>query len=91
MKSLNLNIDGFVVGVGIGGIVMGIGKRIKENFFNVKICLFEFLNFLILFIGYKVVKYRIEGIFDEFIFDLVKLDKFDNVVSVDDGDVIVMV
>ena len=90
MKSLNLNIDGFVAGVGTGGTVMGIGKRIKENFSNAKICPLEPLNSPTLSTGYKVAKHRIEGISDEFIPDLVKLDKLDNVVSVDDGDAIVM-
>ena len=75
MKSLNLNIDGFVAGVGTGGTVMGIGQP---------------LNSPTLSTGYKVAKHRIEGISDEFIPDLIKLDKLDEVVSVDDGDAIVM-
>ena len=90
MKSLNLNIDGFVAGVGTGGTVMGIGQRIKENFSNAKISPLEPLNSPTLSTGYKVAKHRIEGISDEFIPDLVKLDKLDKVVSVDDGDAIVM-
>ena len=69
---------------------MGIGKRIKENFPNVKICPLEPLNSPTLSTGYKVAKHRIEGISDEFIPDLVKLDKLDEVVSVDDGDAIIM-
>ena len=83
-------IDAFVAGVGTGGTVMGIGKRIKENFPNVKICPLEPLNSPTLSTGYKVAKHRIEGISDEFIPDLVKLDKLDKVVSVDDGDAIIM-
>lgn len=88
MKSLNLNIDGFVAGVGTGGTVMGIGKRIKKIFLMQKYT--EPLNSPTLSTGYKVAKHRIEGISDEFIPDLVKLDKLDDVVSVDDGDAIVM-
>ena len=87
---LNLNIDGFVAGVGTGGTVMGIGERIRENFPNAKICPLEPLNSPTLSTGYKVAKHRIEGISDEFIPDLVKLDKLDEVVSVDDGDAIIM-
>ena len=90
MKNLNLNIDGFVAGVGTGGTVMGIGQRIKENFPRVKICPLEPLNSPTLSTGYKVAKHRIEGISDEFIPDLVKLDKLDEVVSIDDRDVIIM-
>ena len=66
------------------------GQRIKENFPKAKICPLEPLNSPTLFTGYKVAKHRIEGISDEFIPDLVKLDKLDEVVSVDDGDVIIM-
>lgn len=90
MKSLNLNIDGFVAGVGTGGTVMGIGKKIKENFKNAKICPLEPLNSPTLSTGYKTAKHRIEGISDEFIPDLLKLDELDEVVSVDDGDAIIM-
>lgn len=90
MKSLNLKIDGFVAGVGTGGTVMGIGQRIKENFPNAKICPLEPLNSPTLSTGYKVAKHRIEGISDEFIPDLLKLDKLDSVISVDDGDAVIM-
>ena len=90
MKNLNLNIDGFVAGVGTGGTVMGIRQRIKENFPKAKICPLEPLDSPTLSTGYKVAKHKIEGISDEFIPDLVKLDKLDEVVSVDDGDVIIL-
>ncbi len=90
MKTLNLNIDGFVAGVGTGGTVMGIGKRIRENFKNAKVCPLEPLNSPTLSTGHKVAKHRIEGISDEFIPDLLKLDELDEIVSVDDGDAIIM-
>ena len=69
---------------------MGIGQRIKENFTDAKICPLEPLNSPTLSTGYKVAKHRIEGISDEFIPDLVKLDKLDEIISVDDGDAVVM-
>ncbi len=90
MKKLNLNIDGFVAGVGTGGTVMGISKKIKENFPNAKTCPLEPLNSPTLSTGYKVAKHRIEGISDEFIPDLLKLNELDEVISVDDGDAIIM-
>jgi len=40
--------------------------------------------------GYKVGKHRIQGISDEFIPPIVKLDSLDEVISVDDGDAILM-
>lgn len=90
IKNINLNIDGFVAGVGTGGTVMGIGKRIKENFKNAKICPLEPLNSPTLSTGYKVARHRIEGISDEFIPDLLKLNDLDEIISVDDGDGIIM-
>lgn len=90
MESLELQIDGFVAGVGTGGTIMGIGKRVKENFPKAKICPLEPLNSPTLSTGYKVAKHRIEGISDEFIPDLLKLNELDDIVSVDDGDAIIM-
>jgi cysteine synthase A len=40
--------------------------------------------------GYKVGAHRIQGISDEFIPAIVKLDELDEVISVDDGDSIIM-
>jgi cysteine synthase A len=40
--------------------------------------------------GYKVGAHRIQGISDEFIPAIIKLDELDEVVSVDDGDSIIM-
>ena len=40
--------------------------------------------------GHKVGKHRIQGISDEFIPDILKLDQLDEIISVDDGDAIIM-
>jgi cysteine synthase A len=40
--------------------------------------------------GYKVGKHRIQGISDEFIPPIVKLDGLNEIISVDDGDAIIM-
>jgi cysteine synthase A len=40
--------------------------------------------------GYKVGIHRIQGISDEFIPSIVKLDELDSIVAVDDGDSIIM-
>lgn len=90
MKELGLSLDGFVAGVGTGGTVMGAGRRIKEHFPEAKVCPLEPLNSPTLSTGYKVSKHRIEGISDEFIPDLVDLKFLDNIISVDDGDAIIM-
>ena len=40
--------------------------------------------------GHKIGKHRIQGISDEFIPAIVKLDELDGIIAVDDGDAIVM-
>jgi cysteine synthase A len=40
--------------------------------------------------GFKVGKHRIQGISDEFIPDLIELEKLDDIIAVHDGDAIIM-
>ena len=87
---LGLKADGIVAGVGTGGTVMGIGKRIKEYNPAARAFPLEPLNSPTLSTGYKVGKHRIQGISDEFIPKILKLDELDGVVSVDDTDSIIM-
>jgi len=85
-----LRADGFVAGVGTGGTVMGIGKRLKEVNPDCRVFPLEPKNSPTLSTGYKVGQHKIYGISDEFIPDLVKLSELDEVVSVDDDDAIIM-
>ena len=90
LDTLGLKADGVVAGVGTGGTVMGIGKRIKECNPAAQAFPLEPLNSPTLSTGYKVGKHRIQGISDEFIPEILKLDELDGVVSVDDTDSIIM-
>ena len=90
LGTLGLKADGIVAGVGTGGTVMGIGKRIKEYNPAARAFPLEPLNSPTLSTGYKVGKHRIQGISDEFIPKILKLDELDGVVSVDDTDSIIM-
>lgn len=90
LARLNLKADGVVAGVGTGGTIMGIGKRLKEVNPNCKVYPLEPSNSPTLSTGYKVGKHRIQGISDEFVPSIVKLDVLDDVIAVDDGDAIVM-
>ena len=69
---------------------MGVGKFLKEQDANIKIHPLEPQNSPTLSTGHKVGKHRIQGISDEFIPPIVKLDNLDEVVAVDDGDAIIM-
>lgn len=86
----NLSIDGFVAGVGTGGTIMGIGKYLREKQPRVKLFPLEPSNSPTMSTGHKVGKHRIQGISDEFIPSIVKLDELDDILGVDDGDAIVM-
>ena len=90
LERLGLTPDGVVAGVGTGGTIMGIGKRLKEVNPKCKAYPLEPSNSPTLSTGYKVGKHRIQGISDEFIPSIVKLDELDRVISVEDGDAIIM-
>lgn len=90
LEKINLQADGIVAGVGTGGTVMGIGRRLKTANPNCKIFPLEPLNSPTLSTGYKVGNHRIYGISDEFIPDIFKREETDDIISVDDGDSIVM-
>lgn len=89
-ESFELVPDAFVAGVGTGGTVMGIGKYLKEKNPSVKIHPLEPSNSPTMSTGHKVGKHRIQGISDEFIPEIVKLNQLDRIVAVDDGDSIIM-
>ena len=82
--------DAFVAGVGTGGTVMGVGRYFRSLDPKIKIHPLEPAESPTLSTGYKVGVHRIQGISDEFIPALVKLDQLDHVVSVPDGDSIIM-
>lgn len=85
-----LKPDAFVAGVGTGGTIMGVGRYLKSVHPSVKIHPLEPSNSPTLSTGCKIGKHRIQGISDEFIPAIVRLDRLDSIVSVDDGDAIGM-
>ncbi|MBI5008125.1 MAG: cysteine synthase family protein [Bacteroidia bacterium] len=82
--------DAFVAGVGTGGTIMGVGRYLREMNPSVRIYPLEPSNSPTMTTGHKVGSHRIQGISDEFIPDIVKLDQLDEVIAVDDGDSIIM-
>jgi len=90
LKFRYLTPDAFVAGVGTGGTIMGIGRRLKERHPGIKIHPLEPSNSPTMSTGCKVGKHRIQGISDEFIPAIVDLNKLDEIISVDDGDAIIM-
>ncbi len=86
----NLKPDAFVAGVGTGGTVMGVGRFLRLRNREVKIHPLEPSNSPTLTTGHKVGKHRIQGISDEFVPPILHLNELDEVISVDDGDAILM-
>ena len=90
LASVGLKPAAFVAGVGTGGTVMGVGRFLKDMDASIQVHPVEPSNSPTLHTGHKVVKHRIQGISDEFILAIVKLDQLDGILSVDDGDAILM-
>jgi cysteine synthase A len=85
-----LKPDAFVAGVGTGGTVMGVGRYLRRNGARVRVHPLEPANSPTMRTGCKIGAHRIQGISDEFIPSIVKLDEVDAVVDVWDGDSILM-
>lgn len=86
----NLKPDAFVAGVGTGGTIMGVAHCWREHGLRAQIHPVEPAESPTLSTGYKVGSHRIQGISDEFIPSLLKLDELDEILPVSDGDSIVM-
>lgn len=80
----------FVAGVGTGGTIMGAGKYLREKCPDLRLHPLEPASSPTLSTGCKVGNHRIQGISDEFIPPILRLDELDEVIDVDDGDAILM-
>ncbi|WCT14100.1 PLP-dependent cysteine synthase family protein [Mucilaginibacter jinjuensis] len=90
LKSKGLKPDAFVAGVGTGGTVMGVGRYLKSQDPSIKIHPLEPAESPTLTTGHKVGSHRIQGISDEFIPVIMKLNDVDEVIQANDGDAIIM-
>jgi cysteine synthase A len=82
--------DAIVAGVGTGGTIMGIGNYLRSKNPGIKVHPLEPAESPTLTTGHKVGSHRIQGISDEFIPAIVKLDELDGVIQANDGDAIIM-
>ncbi|NVO18922.1 MAG: PLP-dependent cysteine synthase family protein [Bacteroidetes bacterium] len=82
--------DAFIAGVGTGGTVMGVGKFLRSVKPDIRVHPLEPAESPTLTTGCKVGNHRIQGISDEFIPDLVKLEQLDHIITANDGDAILM-
>ena len=82
--------DAFVAGVGTGGTIMGAGAYLRERHPHVRLHPLEPASSPTLSTGCKVGVHRIQGISDEFVPPILRLERLDAVVDADDGDAILM-
>ena len=90
LVSIGKQPDAFIAGVGTGGTVMGTGTYLRSMNHGIKIHPLEPAESPTLTTGYRVGSHRIQGISDEFIPEIVKLDELDEVIQASDGDAIIM-
>lgn len=90
LQTAGFEPDAFVAGVGTGGTIMGTGAYLREKNPDIKLHPLEPLESPTLSTGHKVGSHRIQGISDEFIPAICDLGRLDEVISVSDGDSILM-
>jgi cysteine synthase A len=90
LESQSLCPDAFIAGIGTGGTVMGVGRYLRAKNPQARIHPLELAESPTLSQGYKSGMHRIQGICDEFIPPIVKLNQLDQVIQVHDGDAILM-
>lgn len=89
VDSIN-NIGGFVSGIGTGGTLIGVGKRLKEVNPNLVLCAVEPDKIPLLTKNKFIENHKIDGIGDDFIPDLVDRELIDRVFDINDLDAINM-
>ena len=90
LDSVGLVPDAFVAGVGTGGTVMGVARALRKVYPGVRVHPLEPAESPTMSTGHKVGSHRIQGISDEFVPAICRLDELDEVVAVHDGDAILM-
>ena len=84
-----LKVDAFVSGIGTGGTLMGVAKRLKEVNNSTDIYALEPDTMSIIKTG-NISSHKIEGIGDDFIPDIVNLGLIKDIILVNDNDAINM-
>ena len=84
------DVNAFISGIGTGGTLMGIGKRLKDNDASSKIFALEPSTLSILKMGMEEGSHLIEGIGDDFIPGIVDESLIDDIVLIHDCDAINM-
>ena len=84
------DVDTFVSGIGTGGTLMGVAKRLKEFNKDIRIVALEPSKMPMLSTGEVISNHKIEGIGDDFIPKIVDPHLIDDIILIDDEDAINM-
>ena len=92
ISSLGEDVDAFVSGIGTGGTLIGVGKKIKEVNKNAKVYALEPHKMALISQNQIVGEHKIEGIGDEFIPKIIEENKeiIDDIILINDEDAINM-
>ncbi len=90
IKSLPEKVSAFISGVGTGGTLIGIGRKLKKWNQNVEIIALEPEKMPLISQNKIIDNHKIEGIGDDFIPDLLDKNLLDEVILVNDEDAINM-
>jgi len=90
IDKLGKDVGGFVSGIGTGGTLIGVAKKLKEHNKNAKIYALEPDKMPLLSQNKIIENHKIEGIGDDFIPKIVEKDKIDKIILVNDDDAVNM-
>ena len=92
IEQLPEEVYGFVSGVGTGGTLIGIGKRLKEKYKDAKVIAIEPDKMPLLSNGKIMGQHKIEGIGDDFVPELININRetIDDIILVNDDDAVNM-
>ena len=92
IEQLPEEVYGFVSGVGTGGTLIGIGKRLKEKYKDAKVIAIEPDKMPLLSNGKIIGQHKIEGIGDDFVPEIINRNRetIDDIILVNDDDAVNM-
>ena len=90
VKQLPEKVSAFISGVGTGGTLIGVGKKLKKYDKDIKIIALEPDKMPLISQNKIIGNHKIEGIGDDFVPDLLDKNMLDEVILVNDDDAINM-
>ena len=90
VKSFPEKVSAFISGVGTGGTLMGVGRKLKKHDADIKIVALEPDKMPIISQNKMIENHKIEGIGDDFVPDLLDKSMLDEIILVNDDDAVNM-